>query len=78
MFLTILKKLLILLPILLIKFYQLVISPHTPSSCRYVPTCSQYGIESFKKHGLLKGGYYLSRRLLSCHPWGGSGHDPVK
>lgn len=61
----------------MIKIYQLVISPLLMPSCRYVPSCSQYGIEAIKKHGPLKGGYLALKRLLSCHPWGGHGHDPV-
>lgn len=61
----------------MIKIYQLTISPLLMPSCRYLPTCSQYGIEAIKKHGPLKGGYLALKRLLSCHPWGGHGHDPV-
>jgi uncharacterized protein len=63
--------------ILFIKIYQWIISPYLPNSCRYTPTCSQYGIEALKKHGFFKGGYLLIKRLFSCHPWGGSGWDPV-
>lgn len=63
--------------ILLIKIYQRVISPFFPASCRYWPTCSQYGIEAIKKHGPFKGFYYTFRRVITCHPWGGSGYDPV-
>lgn len=65
------------LPILLIKFYQLSISPLLPSSCRFTPTCSQYGIEAVNKYGALKGSWLALRRILRCHPWGGSGYDPV-
>lgn len=61
----------------LIKFYQGAISPLTPPSCRFIPTCSQYGIEAISKYGPLKGGWLLLRRILRCHPWGGSGYDPV-
>ena len=61
----------------LIKVYQYTISPMLGASCRYQPTCSQYGIEAFKKHGPLKGGYLTFKRILSCNPWGGHGHDPV-
>jgi len=57
--------------------YQLLISPLTPSSCRYVPTCSQYTIEALQKYGVVKGGYLAIKRIFSCHPWGGHGHDPV-
>ena len=60
-----------------IKIYQNGISPFLPPSCRYTPTCSQYCLEALRKHGLFKGGYLGIKRLLSCHPWGGSGYDPV-
>ena len=63
--------------ILLVKFYQKCISPYKPSSCRFTPTCSQYAIEALKKHGPIKGLYLATKRVLRCHPWGGSGHDPV-
>lgn len=59
------------------KLYQIVISPLTPASCRYSPTCSQYTVDALKKHGLFKGGWLATKRIFSCHPWGGSGHDPV-
>ncbi len=61
----------------LIRFYQGAISPFFPPSCRYVPTCSQYGLEAIKKHGPFRGGWLTIKRLFSCHPWGGSGYDPV-
>jgi len=61
----------------LIRFYQLVISPILPASCRYTPTCSQYSLEAIKKYGPFKGGYLAFRRILRCNPWGGHGHDPV-
>ena len=63
--------------LLIIKFYQLVISPFTPPSCRYTPTCSAYSAEAIKKHGAIKGGWLALKRILSCNPWGGSGYDPV-
>ena len=63
--------------ILPIRFYQRCISPLTPPSCRFTPTCSQYAVEALQKHGLLKGLYLAVRRLLRCHPWGGHGYDPV-
>lgn len=72
-----LKKVLVFPFVLLIKFYQLCISPFTPPSCRFTPTCSQYGLEAFRKHGPIKGLYLTTRRILRCHPWGGSGYDPV-
>jgi putative membrane protein insertion efficiency factor len=61
----------------LIKVYQYTISPMLGASCRYTPTCSQYGIEALQKYGPLKGGYLTVKRILSCNPWGGHGHDPV-
>jgi putative membrane protein insertion efficiency factor len=60
-----------------IRFYQLTISPILPASCRYTPTCSQYSLEAIKKYGPFKGGYLAFRRILRCNPWGGHGHDPV-
>lgn len=63
--------------ILLIIIYQRVISPWIGPKCRYTPTCSQYGIDAFKKHGLIKGFWLTVRRLSRCHPWGGHGYDPV-
>ena len=63
--------------IILIKFYQRTISPWTPSSCRYTPTCSTYAVDALKKYGLRKGGLLALKRIGSCHPWGGDGYDPV-
>ncbi|UGU17107.1 membrane protein insertion efficiency factor YidD [Sinomicrobium kalidii] len=63
--------------IFLVRIYQYLISPLTPATCRYTPTCSQYTIEALKKHGLVKGGKLAVKRIFSCHPWGGSGYDPV-
>jgi putative membrane protein insertion efficiency factor len=63
--------------ILLIRFYQLAISPLLPSACRYTPTCSHYGLQAIKKYGIFKGGWLTVRRISRCHPWGGHGHDPV-
>jgi len=63
--------------IVLIKGYQYLISPLTPPSCRFVPTCSQYTLEAVQKYGFLKGVYMGMKRLSRCHPWGGSGYDPV-
>ncbi len=61
----------------LIRFYQLGISPYLAPRCRYQPTCSQYALEAIRKHGAIKGGYLASKRICRCHPWGGSGYDPV-
>lgn len=72
-----LRKVLIAPFIVLIKGYQKFISPIFPSTCRYTPTCSHYAKEALEKHGLLKGGWLSIKRIGSCHPWGGSGYDPV-
>lgn len=61
----------------LIRLYQIVISPWLGPKCRYTPTCSHYGIEAFKKHGLIKGFWLTLKRISRCHPWGGHGYDPV-
>lgn len=63
--------------ILFVRIYQRFISPLTPPSCRFTPTCSQYAIEALRKYGPLKGLWLAAKRLLRCHPWGGSGYDPV-
>jgi len=63
--------------IVLIKIYQYFISPLTGASCRYTPTCSQYAVEAIKKYGGFKGGWLTIKRIASCNPWGGYGHDPV-
>ena len=71
------KKLLSGLLILPIKFYQHSISPLFPPACRYTPTCSQYALEAITVHGPFRGLWLALRRILRCHPWGGSGYDPV-
>jgi putative membrane protein insertion efficiency factor len=71
------KKVLIFPFLFLIKVYQTLISPLTPAACRFQPTCSHYAKEALVKHGLLKGGKLAIKRIFSCHPWGGSGFDPV-
>ena len=63
--------------IALVRFYQLFISPLLPPSCRYTPTCSQYALEALRRYGPIKGGWLALRRILRCHPFGGSGYDPV-
>ncbi|XZG70273.1 membrane protein insertion efficiency factor YidD [Chitinibacteraceae bacterium HSL-7] len=65
------------LALLLIRGYQLMISPLIGPRCRYVPSCSEYGIEAVSRYGAARGGWLTMRRLLRCHPWGGSGYDPV-
>lgn len=63
--------------ILLVKFYKSAISPYLPPACRYTPTCSEYTMQALEKHGALKGSFLAIKRILSCNPWGGHGHDPV-
>lgn len=63
--------------IILIKLYQLIISPWLGKSCRFTPTCSHYGIEALKKYGPVKGLWLTIKRISRCHPWGGHGYDPV-
>lgn len=71
------KKIIIAPFLFLIKVYQNLISPFTPATCRYQPTCSSYTKEALQKHGLLKGLKLSIKRIFSCNPWGGSGYDPV-
>lgn len=63
--------------LLLIKSYKIFLSPILPPSCRYAPTCSEYATQAIQKHGPFKGGWLAFKRILSCHPWGGHGYDPV-
>ena len=65
------------LGMLLIRFYQLVISPMFPGCCRYTPTCSEYGMQAVRRHGLLKGSWLTLKRILRCRPGGDFGYDPV-
>ncbi|BDG40998.1 membrane protein insertion efficiency factor YidD [Saccharococcus caldoxylosilyticus] len=67
------KKLLILF----IRFYQIFISPLKPPTCRFYPTCSQYGLEAVKRFGAIKGGWLTIKRILKCHPFHPGGFDPV-
>jgi hypothetical protein len=60
-----------------IRFYRLVISPMIATNCRFTPTCSTYAMEALRKHGAIKGTWLATRRILRCHPWGGSGIDNV-
>ena len=60
-----------------IRVYQRSISPVLPPACRYYPTCSAYAVEAVMTHGVLRGGWLALKRLARCHPWGGSGYDPV-
>ncbi len=63
--------------IFLIKIYQWTLSPLLGSKCRYTPTCSNYGLQAFRKYGPVKGFWLTLKRVVSCNPWGGHGHDPV-
>ena len=64
--------------IFLIVLYQRLISPYFPSSCRFMPTCSEYAKEAIEEYGLITGTYLSIKRILSCHPWSNGGFDPVK
>ena len=61
----------------LVRLYQLTLSPLLPMACRFDPSCSRYAMEALARHGALKGGLLAMKRLGRCHPWGGSGYDPV-
>ena len=71
------RKIGIFWALLPLRFYKLCISPLLPPSCRYTPTCSEYTFTAIQKYGALKGGWLALKRILRCHPWGGSGFDPV-
>ncbi len=73
-----LRWLLALPLILVVEFYRRCISPFTPPSCRFTPTCSQYALQALRKYGPLKGSWLALKRIAKCHPWGGSGYDPLK
>ena len=72
-----LKKIFTFIALLPIRFYRACISPLTPASCRFVPTCSEYAMIAIQKYGPLKGGWLAIKRIFRCHPWGGQGYDPV-
>lgn len=74
---SVLRRIIIFPFVGLIRFYQWGISPWFGPRCRYTPTCSQYALEAFQKHGIIKGGWLALKRIGRCHPWGGHGHDPV-
>jgi putative membrane protein insertion efficiency factor len=65
------------LVLLLIKVYQLAISPYIRSQCRFIPTCSRYSSEAISRYGVLRGFRIMTGRLARCTPWGGQGFDPV-
>lgn len=66
-----------IIAIVLIRFYQLFISPLFPPHCRFYPTCSQYALEAVKKHGVVKGGIMAIKRIAKCNPYHKGGYDPV-
>lgn len=63
--------------VLIARFWQLGPSRILPPSCRYAPSCSEYAIQAVRKYGAVKGSWLATKRLMRCHPWGGSGYDPV-
>jgi putative membrane protein insertion efficiency factor len=71
------RKVVIFTVLLPVYFYKYCISPLIPASCRFAPTCSEYALLAVKKHGPFKGGWLAIKRIFRCHPWGGSGFDPV-
>ena len=71
------NKILIYPLIFIIKIYQFSFSPLIGKNCRYLPTCSEYAIESLKSHGLLRGSFFAITRILKCHPFGNHGFDPI-
>ena len=73
----IISRILVWLLLLSIRFYQVAITPYTPPSCRFTPTCSEYARQALIKHGPVKGLALAIWRILRCNPWGGSGYDPV-
>jgi putative membrane protein insertion efficiency factor len=72
-----LQRIFVFFFLVLIRIYQGLISPFLPPACRYTPTCSEYAKQALQKHGLIEGLRLTLKRISSCHPWGGSGHDPV-
>ena len=76
-FRAILRQISIFPFVLPVRFYQVCISPLKPPTCRFTPTCSEYALQALRKHGPFKGLFLAIRRILRCHPWGGSGYDPV-
>ena len=71
------RRLFVAILIAPIRFYRRFISPLKPACCRFTPTCTQNAIEAIRKHGPIRGLWLAIRRILRCHPWGGSGYDPV-
>lgn len=63
--------------LVLVWIYRLAISPWLGNNCRFEPTCSKYALEALRQHGAFRGTWLAARRIARCHPWGGSGYDPV-
>ena len=63
--------------IIMVRFYQLAVSPYLPAACRYIPTCSEYALKALDRYGLLWGGYLALKRIMRCHPFSKGGYDPV-
>ncbi|GHT76175.1 putative membrane protein insertion efficiency factor [Bacteroidia bacterium] len=72
-----LRKAGVFVALLPIRFYRKCISPLTPATCRFTPTCSEYALIAIQKYGVFKGGWLAIKRICRCHPWGGQGYDPV-
>ena len=72
------NKIFIKVTIFFIKIYQYFLSPILGNKCRFLPSCSDYCIECLEEHGFLKGIFLSFKRIIKCHPWGKSGHDPIK
>ena len=72
------KEIISLILRFIIILYQKSLSPLLPARCRYLPTCSQYSLDAIKKYGPWKGGKLTIKRIFSCHPFGGAGHDPLQ
>jgi len=71
------NKIIIFPVLIIIKAYQLILSPILGKNCRFLPTCSEYAIESLKSYGLIKGIFLTLIRIGKCHPWGSHGYDPI-
>ena len=72
------NRILIFPVIFIIKIYQYLLSPLLGQNCRYLPTCSEYALESLKLHGIMKGLFLSIKRISKCHPFGGHGFDPIQ
>jgi uncharacterized protein len=73
----VMQKIMTAFLVVLVKGYQLALSPFFGQQCRFTPTCSHYAIEALQTHGAAKGTLLAAKRILRCHPWHAGGHDPV-